>query len=621
MLHNKKISGRIGNPSKSEVYSTTRNNQIRKDIMTEKTYTQSPWSLKELFDSFEDPKMNQAYADLEAMVSAFEAQRDVLQPDISAEKFLELIKMQEAYTTLAYRVYGFASLSFAADTQDQKAQIAMARFQQFAAEMGNRTLFFSLWWKALDDANAQRLLDASGDYRYWLVQMRNFKPYTLTEAEEKIINIKDVTGSNALEMLYDSITNRYVFKLEIDGEVKEMTRGELMSHVRSADPDLRARAYQELYRVYGEDAPILGQIYQNIARDWKNENVNMRKYKSPISVRNTVNDLPDEVIETLMEVSRKNIGIFHRFFRLKAQKIGMEKLRRYDVYAPVSESDKRFSYDEATAMTFESFERFDPKFAELARKVFDQGHVDSEVRKGKMGGAFCSTLGPELSPWVMLNYQGKADDVGTMAHELGHAIHSLMADEHSIFTQHACLPLAETASTFGEMMLTDLMLERETDEAVRQDILFAQLDDAFATIIRQIYFAIFEKEAHEMIINDASVDELSEAYLANLKEEFGDAVEVSDEFKYEWVSIPHIYGTPFYVYAYAFGQLLVFALYKRYQEEGESFKPKYMRILSAGGSIAPIDLLNEAGMDVTTAEFWQGGFDVIAGLVDKLEQL
>lgn len=589
--------------------------------MTEKTYTQSPWSLKELFDSFEDPKMNQAYADLEAMVSAFEAQRNVLQPDISAEKFLELIKMQEAYTTLAYRVYGFASLSFAADTQDQKAQIAMARFQQFAAEMGNRTLFFSLWWKALDDANAQRLLDASGDYRYWLVQMRNFKPYTLTEAEEKIINIKDVTGSNALEMLYDSITNRYVFKLEIDGEVKEMTRGELMSHVRSADPDLRARAYQELYRVYGEDAPILGQIYQNIARDWKNENVNMRKYKSPISVRNTVNDLPDEVIETLMEVSRKNIGIFHRFFRLKAQKIGMEKLRRYDVYAPVSESDKRFSYDEATAMTFESFERFDPKFAELARKVFDQGHVDSEVRKGKMGGAFCSTLGPELSPWVMLNYQGKADDVGTMAHELGHAIHSLMADQHSIFTQHACLPLAETASTFGEMMLTDLMLERETDEAVRQDILFAQLDDAFATIIRQIYFAIFEKEAHEMIINDASVDELNEAYLANLKEEFGDAVEVSDEFKYEWVSIPHIYGTPFYVYAYAFGQLLVFALYKRYQEEGESFKPKYMRILSAGGSIAPIDLLNEAGMDVTTAEFWQGGFDVIAGLVDKLEQL
>jgi len=589
--------------------------------MTEKTYTQSPWSLKELFDSFEDPKMNEAYAKLEKMIAEFEAHRECLKPDIEGETFLALVKMQEAFTTLAYRVYGFASLSFAANTQDQKAQIAMARFQQFAAEMENRTLFFSLWWKELDDANANRLLDLSGDYRYWLVQMRNFKPYTLSEAEEKIINIKNITGTSALEMLYESITNRYTFKLEVDGEEKELTRGELMSHVRSADPDLRARAYQELYRVYGEDAPILGQIYQNIARDWKNENVSLRNYASPIAVRNTVNDLPDEVIDTLMDVSRKNIGIFHRFFRLKAQKIGMEKLRRYDIYAPLAESDKRYSFQEAADMTFEAFERFDPKFARLAKRVFDQGHVDSEVRKGKMSGAFCSTIGPDLTPWVLLNYQGKSDDVSTMAHELGHAVHSMMAEEHTLFTQHACLPLAETASTFGEMTLTDLFLERESDEGVRRDILFGQLDDAFATIIRQIYFALFEREAHDMIANNASVDELNEAYLANLKEEFGDAVEVSDEFKYEWVSIPHIYGTPFYVYAYAFGQLLVFALYKRYQEEGESFKPKYMRILSAGGSIAPIPLLAESGMDVTKAEFWQGGFDVIDGMVKRLENL
>jgi oligoendopeptidase F len=325
--------------------------------------------------------------------------------------------------------------------------------------------------------------------------------------------------------------------------------------------------------------------------------------------------------QTLLEVARKNIGIFHRYFRLKAQKLGMEKLRRYDIYAPLAESDKRYTFQEAADMTFEAFDRFDPKFTQLAKRVFDQGHVDSEVRKGKMGGAFCSTLGPDLTPWVMLNYQGKSDDVSTMAHELGHAVHSMMAEEHSLFTQHACLPLAETASTFGEMTLTDLMLEQESDEGVKQDILFGQLDDAFATIIRQIYFALFEREAHDMIANNASVDELNEAYLANLKEEFGDAVEVSDEFKYEWVSIPHIYGTPFYVYAYAFGQLLVFALYKRYKEEGESFKPKYMRILSAGGSIAPIPLLAEAGLDVTKAEFWQGGFDVIDGMVKRLENM
>ena len=591
--------------------------------MSENTpnYTQSGWKLQELFASFGDPAINQAYQDLDARVEKFVSQREELKPEISSEKFLQLVREQEEMFKLGYRLYGFASLSFAANTQDQTAQINIARFQQFEAEMENRTMFFSLWWKALDDENAARLLDASGDYRYWLEQMRNFKPYTLTEPEEKVINIKNVTGRSAHDMLYDSITNRYVFKIEVNGEMKELTRGELMALVRTADPDLRAKAYQELYRVYGEDAPILGQIYQNIVRDWKNENVTLRGFASPISVRNTINDLPDEVIDTLLEVARKNIGIFHRFFRLKAQKLGMDKLRRYDVYAPLAESDKRYSFQEAADMTFEAYERFDPKFARLAKRVFDEGHVDSEVRKGKMGGAFCSTLGPDLTPWVMLNYQGKSDDVSTMAHELGHAVHSMMAEEHSLFTQHACLPLAETASTFGEMTLTDLMLERETDESVKQDILFGQLDDAFATIIRQIYFALFEREAHGMIANNASVDELNEAYLANLKEEFGDAVDVSDEFKYEWVSIPHIYGTPFYVYAYAFGQLLVFALYKRYKEEGESFKPKYMRILSAGGSLAPIALLAESGMDVTKAEFWQGGFDVIDGMVKRLESL
>ena len=585
------------------------------------TYTQSGWNLTELFASFADPAINKAYLDLEASTEKFVSQREELKPEISSEKFLQLVRDLEEMNKLGYRLYGFASLNFAANTQDQTAQINIARFQQFEAEMENRSLFFSLWWKALDDANAARLLDASGDYRYWLEQMRNFKPYTLTEPEEKIVNIKNVTGRSAHDMLYDSITNRYVFKVEVNGETKELTRGELMALVRTADPDLSARAYQELYRVYGEDAPILGQIYQSIVRDWKNENVSLRGFASPISVRNTINDLPDEVIDTLLEVARKNISIFHRFFRLKAQKLGVEKLRRYDVYAPLAESDKRYSFQEGADLTFEAFERFDPKFAHLAKRVFDQSHVDSEVRKGKMGGAFCSTLGPDLTPWVMLNYQGKSDDVSTMAHELGHAIHSMMAEEHSLFTQHACLPLAETASTFGEMTLTDLMLERETDEGVKQDILFGQLDDAFATIIRQIYFALFEREAHGMVANNASVDELNAAYLANLKEEFGDSVEVSDEFKYEWVSIPHIYGTPFYVYAYAFGQLLVFALYKRYKEEGESFKPKYMRILSAGGSVAPIALLAESGMDVTKPEFWQGGFDVIDGMVKRLESL
>ena len=588
--------------------------------MTEqKTFEPTPWSLKELFSGFDDPAIASSYAQLEDMTKACEAFRGDLKPEITSDKFLEILNAQEAIQKLMARIYGFASLSFAANTQDQKAQTAMARVQQVAAELENRTLFFSLWWKALDDENASRLLAASGDYAYFLQQLRNFKPFTLSEAEEKVINIKNTTGSSAMDMLYDSITNRYTFK--IDGQEGELTRGELMTLVRNADPELRVKAYQELYRVYGQDAPILGQIYQNMVRDWRNENLGMRGFSSPISVRNQINDLPDAVIETLTQVARANASVFQRFFKVKAKRIGMEKLRRYDIYAPVSTSDKKYSFQAAFDLTFEAFNRFDQHFASLAQKVFDQAHVDSEVRKGKMGGAFCSTLGPDLTPWVLLNFQGRGDDVSTMAHELGHAVHSLLADGHSAFTQHACLPLAETASTFGEMTLTDLLLEREGDPAVQRDILFRQVDDAYATIMRQIYFCIFEREAHAKISDDASVDELSEAYIANLKEQFGDAVEVSDEFKYEWVSIPHIYGTPFYVYAYAFGQLLVFALYKMYQEQGESFKPKYFRILSAGGSVAPIELLKEAGIDVSKEAFWQGGFDLINEMVTKLETL
>jgi oligoendopeptidase F len=238
-----------------------------------------------------------------------------------------------------------------------------------------------------------------------------------------------------------------------------------------------------------------------------------------------------------------------------------------------------------------------------------------------MSGAFCATVEPALTPWVLLNYQGRPDDVATMAHELGHGIHSLMAQEHSAFTQHACLPLAETASTFGEMMLIDKLLAQETNEAVRRDLLFRQMDDSFATILRQNYFAMFEKEAHEMVANGARVSDLADAYIKNLESEFGDSVELSDEFRWEWIMIPHIYSVPFYVYAYAFGQLLVLSLYKQYQEEGESFKPRYMDILAAGGSIAPVDLLAKAGIDVTTAEFWQGGYDVIDEMVTRLEGL
>jgi len=334
-----------------------------------------------------------------------------------------------------------------------------------------------------------------------------------------------------------------------------------------------------------------------------------------------VNDIPDAVVETLLNVAQRNTGVFQRFFQLKARWLGVDRLRRYDIYAPVAAANKEYDFSQAAGMVLDSFGKFHPRLAELAERVFAEGHLDSEVRRGKRGGAFCAGIAPDLTPWVLTSYQGKASDVATLAHELGHAIHAMLASEHSIFTFHSSLPMAETASTFGEMMLVDRLLATETSEDVRRDLLFRQVDDAYATIQRQSFFALFERQAHEMIQNGASVDEVAAAYLENLKTQFGDAVEVSDEFRYEWVSIPHIYQVPFYVYAYAFGQLLVFSLYQQYQKEGEAFKPRYLKILSTGGSEAPAKVLADAGIDITSEAFWQGGFDVIAGLVQRLEEI
>jgi len=585
------------------------------------SYEQSRWSLNDLFPSVDSKEIEHAFASLEELVTGFESRREELKDTLPSKIFVEIIQELEEITKLIQRIGGFAELWFTENTQNQSAQAMVAKTEQLSAEVSNRVLFFSIWWKSLDNKSAKYLMKGTGDYLYWLEEMRHFKPYTLTEPEEKIVNIKDVTGSSALVTLYDAFTNRYTYTINIDGEDRELTRGELMTFVRMSDADLRARAYQELYRVYSKDGPILGQMYQTRVRDWRNELINLRGYKTPISARNLHNDIPDAVIDTLLDVCQKNAGIFQRFFDLKARLLGVEKLRRYDIYAPVTQSNKEYVFEMAVELVLDSFEQFDPRFAQMATRIMNENHVDSQVRKGKRSGAFCATINPELTPWVMVNYQGHSDDITTLAHELGHAIHSSLASEHSIFTQHACLPLAETASTFGEMLLVDQLLEKEKDAGVRRDLLFRQVDDSYATIMRQAFFALFEKTAHKMTSEGASVNELSEAYLDNLKAQFGKNLEIGEEFRWEWVSIPHIYHVPFYVYAYAFGKLLVLSLYKQYKEEGESFKPRYINILSTGGSRAPMDVLLESGIEISQASFWQGGFDVVEGLVRQLEEL
>ncbi|HKZ71072.1 MAG TPA: M3 family metallopeptidase, partial [Anaerolineales bacterium] len=341
------------------------------------------WKLDDLVDVAKDPTVEKAIKVFEKRVKVIEGWRKKLKPAMSAANFSALLDDYEAASREAIRLYAYAVLKFSEDTQDQQAMVLLNKVQQLYAESENRTLFFSLWWKALDEKNAKRLMKTSGDRRYFLEKMRQFKPHTLSEPEEKVINLKNVTGVSAMENLYEAITNKFSYTLEVDGEKKTLTRDELAIYVRSPKPEVREAAYKELYRVYADNGPVLAQIYAAMMRDWRNENVDMRHFNSPIAVRNLGNDLPDTVVETLLKVIRGNASVFQRYFKLKARWIGVEKLRRYDIYAPLAASEKKVEYDDAVKMVLDTFTDFSPRVGELARKVFDETHVDANPRPGK----------------------------------------------------------------------------------------------------------------------------------------------------------------------------------------------------------------------------------------------
>jgi oligoendopeptidase F len=576
------------------------------------------WSLDVLFPSPDGPEIRKASVELDRRVKQAEKHRRRLTPRISAAAFLGLIRDFEEIRSLARRLSAYAELHFCENTQDPLAQTLLANTEQRMAEIENRLLFFSMWWKALPAAPARRLLAASGPYRYFLEQIRRMAPHTLSEPEEKVINLKNATGSRALNTLYQAITNRFVFDLEVDGVKKQLSRAEITAFTRSPNPAVREAAYRSLYSVYTREGPILGQIYSALLRDWRSENVRLRRFTSPIAVRNLSNDLPDRVVRLLLEVCRANAPVFHKYFALKARALGLVRLRRYDIYAPMAASEKHFEFSRAWELVRRSFREFDPAFASLAERVVAENRLDAEVRPGKRDGAFCLSVLPALTPWVLTNYQGRAYDLATLAHELGHAVHAQLAASLPLFTYDASLPLAETASTFAEMVLVDSLLKEESDGSVRRDLLFRQMDDAYATILRQAFFALFEIEAHEAVGKGASVEDLCDRYWENLQAQFGDSVELAEEFRWEWTAIPHFYEMPFYVYAYAFGQLLVLALFHQYQAEGSAFLPRFTRILSAGGSASPAAILKRAGIRIDRADFWQGGFDLLQRRIELL---
>jgi oligoendopeptidase F len=576
------------------------------------------WDLTHLV---KDPvrQLDAHLSSIEAQVTQIESARKTLGPALSGDEFASILNVSESVAQSASRLGAYAYLWFSENTKDGKARSFKAHVEERLTALQNRLLFFELWWQSVDEKNAVRLLDESGDVRYHLETIRRYQPHTLSEPEEKIINVKNVTGRSAVNTLYDVVTNGLTFTMKVGGKKKVMNREALMTYVRSPKAAVREAAYQELYRVFSAQRDVLGEMYKTLVNDWKSENVGLRHFRSPIAVRNLGNDVPESAVDALLSVCADNAELFQEYFKLKARICGIKSMNRYHLYAPHRTDVKQYRYQDAVHMVLEAYRGFSPRLADLAQQVFTDRHIDAPTRAGKLGGAFCYSVVPGLTPYVLLNYTGDARDIATMAHELGHAVHGMLAGHHSVFTFHSTLPLAETASVFGERILSDALLRQESDKKIRQGLLLSQLDDIYATVLRQAYFVRFERIAHQMIAEGATGDQLAHTYLSELRQQFGKAVKVPEEFQWEWLTIPHIYASPFYCYAYSFGNLLVLALYRTYQQEGPRFVPKYLDLLATGGSMSPEGILTSVNVEMTSKTFWESGFTTITDMIGQLE--
>ena len=586
-------------------------------------YKLGTWDLSELVKNPKSPAFQKQIKELESQAVKFEKIKSNLDPKMSSKKFMNIIQQIEEISKNMSKIGGYASLSYSSDTQSDEATSLMTKMSKLGSEISNKILFFDLWWKTqVDDKNAKRLMKDAGEITEYLSHKRLFAKYALSEPEERIINTLDVTGISALVKLYDKITNAFEYKMKIGNKSKTMTREEITNYVRSTNPKIRETAYKTILTKYTENKGVVGEIYQNIVLNWRDEGIEIRGYESPISMRNIGNDVDDKTIESLLSICRKNSPVFQKFFVQKAKMLKMKKLRRYDLYAPAAANikEKNYAYDKSVKLVFESLGKFSNTLEEYARKVFNESHIDSAIRQGKRDGAFCSTLTPKITPYVLVNFTGKSRDVFTLAHELGHAVHSQAAQDRSILVQDAPLPLAETASTFSELLLYDNLSDKISDNE-KKIMLAEKIDDLYATIMRQSFFTIFEVDAHKQIGEGTTINEISKTYLQNLKEQFGNSVSLSDDFAIEWSCIPHFYHTPFYCYAYSFGNLLALSLFQRYKKEGKDFVPAYMSILAAGGSKKPEKLLAEYGFDIRSPKFWQEGFDYVNEQVKALALL
>ncbi|MBT5855653.1 M3 family oligoendopeptidase [bacterium] len=593
--------------------------------MTTKTETNSlpRWDLKDLLDGLDDPRIELTLKETPEKAAAFESKYKGKLAQLSPEGLLEAIQTLESIKTPFWQLSQYASLRNATDTSDEAIKSLVDRIDGVGAQISNHLVFFGLEIGAMSATDFAKWdgQDVLKDFSYPLQHIRHKARYHLSENEEQMVNMKDLTGVDAFQKLYEEFTSAFEFEFEVDGELKKMNGSELRALRQDKDPKVRRAAMKLFYSKYEEQEIVFTQTFNAIVKDFNLER-QKRGYESSISVMNEGNDLSDKAVQTLHDVTTESYKLVNRYYKIKKQILGLDELTLADIYAPMPKAETKIEWDSSVQLVLDSFQAFDSEFHGMAKQMFDEDRVDAPTGKRKRGGAFCSSSTPDKAPYVLLNFMGRQRDVSTMAHELGHAIHAMLSTDLPLWTNHAILPLCETASVFCEMILTDHMKKQITDPKEKRALITDKLEDLFATSHRQNMFSRFEMAAHaQMSESRMGTEELCDLYTSELKKMFGDAVTYTPEYRWEWATIPHIYQVPFYVYAYNFGNLLVIALYQQYLEEGESFIPKLKKMLAMGSSASPKEITEAIGVDIESPEFWRKSLTYIEGMINELETL
>lgn len=578
------------------------------------------WDLSDLYASPQDPKIqadkDQLNADAEAFSEAYRGRVAGLSPG----EFRDALQRYESILQIAHRLGTYASLLWSADTEAIAHGKLMQHIRELGSQINQRLVFFDVEWMAVNEDQALQLITSSelSRYSHYLTVSRLYKEHTLSEAAEQALSAKSVTGRSAWTRFFDETLSAARFAF--DGE--ELTEQQVLSKLHNPEREIRKKAHTSLTDGFKAHMRTLTFIFNTVLAD-KASSDQLRKYPSWISARNLSNQTDNDTVNALVQTVTGSYPLVQRYYKLKADLLGLDTLYDYDRYAPLKKSETKLSWNEARQRVLNAYSAFHPDMGKIAGLFFEQNWIDAAIRPGKRGGAFSSSSSTDTHPYVLMNYDGQLRDVQTLAHELGHGVHQYLSRQQGELQSGTPLTTAETASVFGEMLVFEDILSTLDDPSERLALLMGKIDDTIATVYRQISMNRFEDliHMHRRESGELSSDEFSSYWIKTQEELYGDSVTLTPEYRHWWCYIPHFLHTPGYVYAYAFGELLVLALYRQYREQPNGFADKYLQLLSAGGSRWPHDLLNDFGLDIRDASFWQRGTEELDLLIQSAEEI